>query len=101
MAKRTAAQAREESLKNLKGPIIQQFIEHIDHRIELAIKDGKTIIYHPFAAAGGYPKYKTPPTTEERDATFQHFINEGYTVKYYPDPDPGHPASSDYYTIEW
>lgn len=101
MAKRTAAQAREESLKNLKGPIIQKFIDHIDHRIELAIKDGKTIIYHPFASLDGQPKHNMHPTIEEREATFKHFTDEGYTVKFFPDPDPGHPASSDYYTIEW
>lgn len=102
MAKRTAAQAREESLMNIKGPAIEEYINHIDGRIEVAIKEGKTIIYHPFVGFNGMNQpIMKPPTDEQRDATLQHFRNEGYLVMYHPDPDPGHPASSEYYTIEW
>lgn len=101
MAKRNAAQARQESLKNLKEQVINKFIEHIDRRIEIAVGQGKCIIYHPFSSVEDMPKNPPFPSADEQEATLKHFTDEGYTVKYYPDPDLGHPGSSDYYTIEW
>lgn len=100
MARRTAAQAREEMLKNLNGPLIQVYVDHIDDRIEAAIAAGSNIIFHPFGSSENMPKVKWP-TDEERDATFKHFIDAGYTVTFHNNSDPDHPGTCDYHTIEW
>ena len=37
----------------------------------------------------------------QRDLVIQRLRADGYTISNNPDPDPGHPASGSYTTIEW
>jgi len=35
------------------------------------------------------------------DAVMDKLRTIGYNVKFYPNPDPGHPSSSDYWRVSW
>ena len=100
MPKYTASQAAEGSQKTMKYVIIRPLIEQIDAKIENAMNQGKRVIYHPFAnlSKDGKPYC---PTAEEEKTILNEYQQAGYTTQYHPDPDPGHPMSGDYYTIEW
>ncbi len=91
-----AMQARQASLKNLKGPVIEPFLKVIYQQIEDATKEGRFSIIPSFSS----PNTKLP-TFEEREAVFTHLRSEGFTVKDHPNPDPGHPCSHEYTTVEW
>ena len=91
-----ARQAREESLKNLKGPVIEPYIVSIHTQIAEAAKEGKFAIIPSFNSA------RTWPSSSEEQAIFVHLRSEGYTIRYHEDPDPGDPRSSGpYTTVEW
>ncbi len=75
---------------------IEQWLKQIYRSIELAAKAGKRSIVHPFTGVR-----MTYPTTEQARAIWIHLQNDGYKITHHPDPDPGHPASAPYTSIEW
>lgn len=90
-----AQEAHAISAKNLKGPVIEPYMQTIYLRIEEAAKEGKFKIYDPYSR---HDKFLDSDIRKAIDARLQA---EGYTVKWHEDPDPGHPCSSDYTTVEW
>lgn len=83
--------------ENLRGPVIAPMLEHVHRQIEEAAKAGRNEIAHPLAGRVPTEWHET----KAREALWLALQNEGYTVKHHPDPDPGHPASGPYTTVEW
>lgn len=100
MDKFTAKDARKMSDDNLKGPVIEKYINHIDNRIKKAAKEGKTSIHNPQAGSAneGFDFYLGG---DRFAAVERYYISIGYVIKDHPDPDPGHPCSSPYTTLSW
>lgn len=92
-----AKQAREESQKNLKRPVIRPYIVSIHNQIIKATKEGK------FAIILSYSMNSLPwPSSTEEQAIFDHLRSEGYTIKFHEDPDLRDPRGSGLYTtVEW
>lgn len=90
-----AEQAKELARKNLRGPVIEPFVKEIENKIRLAAEQGRFNITHPFHGLSKYPPFET------QDSIYELFIQRGFKVKHHPNPDPGHPASSDYTEISW
>jgi len=40
-------------------------------------------------------------SNDQKLAITAHFRKEGFKIVDHPDPDPGHPGSSEYTTMEW
>lgn len=87
-----ADEARKISNENLRGPVIEPYMEVIWKRILKAAGKGQRSIH------GRHQNY---PNIDKQKAIIDRLRQDGYEVNYHPDPDPGHPCSSSYYTIEW
>jgi len=88
-----AAEARNKSLNALANTVNAEQINITNRKIQEATEKGKFDITHPFAVQ--------TLSRESIDMLVRHFENEGYKVKHHPNPDVGHPSSSDYYTLSW
>ena len=101
MPKYTAEEAAEISRKNMSEVIVRPLIDQIDKRMEEVMEQGNRIIYHPFSKLKDAEGRSYYPTLVEQKAILYEYEKAEYKVVHHPDPDPGHPASGDYYTIEW
>ena len=91
-----AEEAKKLTTKNLRGPVIEPYVEMIKDKIKAAALKGKSSISHPFHGAKDYPSY------EVQEATLSHFKSLLFTVQYCDDPDPGDMRSMGAYeVIKW
>ncbi len=91
-----ASEAKKITEKNLKDVIITPYLDIIYGKIKIAAEKGENQITHPFH--GVRIAY---PSTEAQEKIWIELMLQGYKVKHYDDPDPGHPASSPYTQISW
>lgn len=91
-----AETAKKLTQSNLKGPVIKPYLDYIYQKIESAAKEGRDSVSHPFHGIRG-----TWPSSAAQEAIWQELRSNGYKVRHVPNPDPGHPASSDYDEISW
>lgn len=77
-----AAAAKELTNKNLKGPVIKPYLDHIYKRIEIAANEGCSCISHPFYGLRG-----NWPTSAAQEAIWQELRANGYKVRHIPNPD--------------
>ena len=87
-----AKEARRLSDANIPGNI-QQFIAVIDQRIAKVIETGEHSLQDPFS---GFDM-----TPDQEKAVRKHYLKNEYTIEDHPNPDPGHPCSRAYTTMEW
>jgi hypothetical protein len=92
-----AKQAKELAVKNLKGPVIEPFLNHVYKRVEEAAKKGQFEINNPFHGL----EHGIWPTNIQQEAVWQKLREEGFEVKHHPDPDPGDPRSGPYDSVSW
>lgn len=74
----------------------QPYVQAVLEKITMAAREGKRSITHPFSGLRS-----TWPSLDTQAEVWQHLRSLGYTVEHKPNPDPGHPASSDYDQISW
>jgi hypothetical protein len=91
-----AESAKKLTQSNLKGPVIEPYLEIIYKKIEIAAKSGKFSIIRPFSEIR-----TTWPGHEIQKAVWQELRANGYEVTHHSNPDPGYPCSSDYDEISW
>jgi hypothetical protein len=104
MRSMSATQARRMTAANLGGQSIAVQVNAIADAITLACRDGRSSVDPHLVLAKKKPTYYSKRkwlSAEHWDAIKKHFISLGYEWKDHPDPDPGHPASHAYTTIEW
>ena len=87
-----AKEARRLSDANLPASI-EPFIALIDQRIAKVIETGKHVLMEPFS--------DLRMTIEQERAVRTHYLKDEYTIEDHPSPDPGHPGSHPYTTMEW
>lgn len=95
-----ADEARKLSEKNLRGPAIEPYLKIVLSRVENACKKGQNSINHPFRFDYGKDGVSSV-YGRELDGLVLELQRRGFRVTHHPDPDPGHPCSSDYWTLEW
>jgi len=83
------ALARTEAAANVKASPIRK---EVDEQIAKAASEGRRSIYYFGAGALG--------KMLER-ALMRSLEDDGFTLKYVADPDPGHPCSRPYTEISW
>lgn len=88
-----AAEARNKTLNALSTTVIAEQINITNRKIQDATENGKFDITNPFIGK--------QLSSDAIDMIIRHYENEGYKVKHHPNPDAGHPCSSDYYTLSW
>jgi len=94
----TAEEAKQLTLKALKGPVIRHFIEVLDAKIlKLAGEGVNSVDPHLYLGSMRW----VAPTINEWEAIKNHYVGLGFSWKDYPDPDPGHPCSHPYTLISW
>ncbi len=91
----TAADARDLTERNVKGPVIGPLLKHVYGRIQLAARAGHSSITHPFNGLSEWPH------SAAQEALWNVLRAQGYRVSHRADPDPGHPASSPYDEVSW
>jgi hypothetical protein len=95
-----AAEAKILTTEALEGTAIECFVTYIDKRIKDQAEEGKSSINNPdminsesgdtFYVGGDY-----------LESLKKHYEMEGFKWVNHPDPDPGHPCSRAYITLEW
>lgn len=95
-----ADEARQITERELQSTVIEKYVDHINNRIHSAAKQGKRRVHDPEI---GRPEhgFEFRLGSDEEDAVRKHFESEGFVWTYHPDPDPGHPCSAPYTTLEW
>lgn len=88
-----ASEARNTSLNALSSSTIAEQINITNRKIQDAANKGAFDIIHPFIGV------KLSPDAIKM--LIRHYEHEGYKVEHHPNPDVGHYASSDYYTLSW
>lgn len=91
-----AEDARKITNKSLKGLVIEPLLEKIYRRVKESAEVGKHVLRSPFDING-----EPYLSAEIRAALTTSLRSCGYKVLYHEDPDPGHPCSSKYETLEW
>jgi hypothetical protein len=94
-----AEEARRLTEINLKGPVIEPYVEFIDRRIKGAAERGKNSILNP--QHNNYGQHGFHLSGEDLKAVRMYFEEMGFTWTDHPNPDPGHPASAPYTTLSW
>jgi hypothetical protein len=96
----TAKQAKANYDENVKpeSDLIKPYITYIDAAILQAGREGKRTLY-AWPTISDLKEYRF--NSDIIAALTKHYICQGFKVKMHPDPDPGHPASGPYTTIEW
>lgn len=98
----TAESARTMTREALKVSANGPMLDCACRRIAEAARAGRREVTHPFHECKAQPwgsHYWTRRDHEE--AVFDVLRGRGFTVRHVPNPDPGHPASSDYDEISW
>lgn len=90
-----AEHARQITLTNLKGPVIEPILTYVFTKIGQAAKEGRSEITNPFTGI------RTTVTPAMEEAVVARLRQDGYKVTNHPDPDPGYPGSGPYTTVSW
>lgn len=94
-----ASEARRLTNEAAAGPAIDAYTKVIDKRIRKEAANGSRQIGNLWAV---FSNLRMPsPKPEHRAAIFAYYLTRGFVVKDHPDPDPGHPCSGPYTTLEW
>ena len=96
-----ASEARKLTKKNLASPVIEIYADQVVEKIKEAATAGRFQLINPFSNLKDKDGGFTTLNSAELEAITKHFKAQGYTVIDHPDPDPGHPCSAPYTTLEW
>lgn len=96
-----AAEAHAATLANINSSVITPYIEHIDARIKEAAAKGRFEITDPHVIHAEGTRIPKIARGEEVHAIKKHYVSQGYKWVDHPNPDPGHPCSSEYTTLSW
>lgn len=91
-----AKEAREIAERNLKGPVIDHYLNAIHAKIAKLALAGKFSLTSPLS--GISEKW---PDERTQQAIWLALQNQDYKVVHHPDPDPGHPGSHAFTEISW
>lgn len=92
----TAQQAREMTAANLKGPVIEPFLEAAYGRIKEAAECGKSSVAHPFCDV------KSLVPSSVRDAALSHLEHvDGFKVVLHKVPPSNDPRERDWDEVSW
>lgn len=89
-----ASEAKKITERNIRGPIIQPFLDIIYRKIKTAANGGKNSITDPLHGE------RIAITPIERDAVYVELAQQGYKVVYHQDPDFGSRCKP-YVTVSW
>lgn len=92
----TAQEARNLSYASIANVSSKPYIEAIDAKIEEAASNGAFKITHPFHIDG-----LTYPDSAMIAHISNYYTEQKFTIKLNPSPDPGHPCSTEFYTLSW
>lgn len=95
----TASKARALMRSCINTEHVQRLRHHVDERIKSACMQGKSSIAHPLHGLPAVQQMNVTPETLE--ALWNSLKEDGFAVDHHADPDPGHPASGPYTTVEW
>lgn len=93
-----AARRMTESALSPGAEIVQEYLRHVETKVISAAAEGKRQISHPLS---GLPPGNRYPDPTVMDAVRKALEANGYTWTHHPNPDPGHPGSSEYETVSW
>ena len=74
--------------------IIRPYVKHVLTKVAAAAKEGRREIAHPLRVLPGI-------LPDAKEAVRKAIEVLGYTWTHHSNPDPGHPASSEYDTVSW
>lgn len=94
----TAQMAKAITDENVKGPVIEPYIDVLVQAIRDAAKRGESSI-DPWRTLS--TSRLSSNAYKFEDHIRRHFITNGFKWEDHPNPDPGHPASSSYTTLSW
>jgi hypothetical protein len=95
-----AEEAKKMSNKALTTKSVGIFIKHIDIRIKQQASSGGFSIMNPHIGKE-QRGFSFVLSTDERKVIRMHYENLGFIWTVHADPDPGHPCSQAYITLEW
>lgn len=91
-----AEEARLLTKKSIKKKVDEHLIAHVINKIKIDALAGRSQTVHPLdGLTGGYP------SSDEQSLLWSELTKKGFKVIHHDDPDPGHPCSSPYTTIDW
>ena len=96
-----AITAKQITTRNLRGPVIDRYVEGIDKAIREAAECGESLITVNRVLAQLRDSGIDWPSIDVKNAIRKHYENAGFTYVCHRNPDPGHPASAPYDSIEW
>lgn len=91
-----AKDALQISMDNLKGPVVEPYLDAVYVAVKVAAQKGQRSIQPPWASL------RMPyPSSDAQEQVWLRLAQEGYKVVHHPDPDPGYPGSGPYTVISW
>ncbi len=97
-----AKQARTLTELHRKGKAVDNLIPLIMAKVEKAARAGLSEVVDPFynlIDPASLERYRVSP--EQEDTLRKILSRQGYTIRDNPNPDPGHPCSHAYASLEW
>lgn len=95
-----AKEARAKSLMAEKNIAGQKYIDHIHNQINKRCEQGLRELINPHIA-NAESGMTFSLSGDLKRAVRLHFETMGYRWVDHPDPDPGHPCSSEYTRLSW